>query len=180
MFYIIITLLIISITQGFILLEEELLIIVASIVWVDAAGNLIKNLIENEVEVKSKLIKDKYEWFLLKKKESFNNLLNLYLKRLIFSNQIKKLEKDIIILLINNNILYFLTNFLILKEYNIIIKLINVGLLLIKKNFSQEVINILKILKKNTVYLKKYILLNYLITPVANIANFDVLVYNKL
>lgn len=68
MFYILIAIILISITQGFVLLEEELLIILASIIWVDAAGNLIQNLLKTELEYKSQVIKDKYLWFLKKKR----------------------------------------------------------------------------------------------------------------
>lgn len=179
MFYIIFALLIISITQGYILLEEELLIIIASIVWVDAAGRIIKDLLETEVEYKGKIIKDKYLWFLSKKKDSYSNLLMLYSTRINFLNSIKMLQIEIMMLLINNSFLYFYNNFLILKRYNIVIKLINIGLLLIKKNFSQEILNILKILKENSIYLKKYSLLNYIINSIGNLYTSNILVYNS-
>ena len=67
MFYLIGFISILFITNGFILLEEELLIILANFFWVYIAGSFIKNLLINELEYKSSVLKTKYVWFLKKK-----------------------------------------------------------------------------------------------------------------
>lgn len=68
-FWLVIGIIIILITNGFVLLEEELLIVLAGFIWVHAAGKLINNLLKQYLIDVGLIIKNKYLWFLLKKKK---------------------------------------------------------------------------------------------------------------
>lgn len=65
----IIILIIILIANGFILLEEELLIVLASFIWIHAAVKLINDMLKQYLVDIGIIIKNKYLWFLLKKKK---------------------------------------------------------------------------------------------------------------
>ena len=63
------------VVQGFFSLDEEMLIILAGIFWLDAAGALIRNIIEKELVYKAVLIKDNFLWFLQKQRENIQEKL---------------------------------------------------------------------------------------------------------
>ena len=69
------------VVQGFFSLDEEMLIILAGIFWLDAAGALIRNIIEKELVYKAVLIKDNFLWFLQKQRENIQELKTLHLIR---------------------------------------------------------------------------------------------------
>ena len=156
MLYLILSIIIIGVTQGFILLEEELLIIMASIVWVDAAGKLIKELLINELEYKSQVIKDKYLWFLERKIDLNKYLITMYTHRKSLINWSTQLQVYVIISLVINSLQYFFNNYFILQRYDRNILLFNFGGVLIKELFSLEINTIGLILKENNKYLNKY------------------------
>lgn len=81
MLFLFILLLSFLVLQGFILLDEEFLIILASFFWLDAAGSLIREGLTTEFEVKGTKIKDSYRYFLDLKKTTIIELLELHSKR---------------------------------------------------------------------------------------------------
>ncbi len=67
MFLLILGVVCICVLNGYILIEEELLILLASIFWVDAGSKFIKNMLVNELVHKSIILKKKYKWFFRRK-----------------------------------------------------------------------------------------------------------------
>ena len=80
-FWLVIGIIIILITNGFVLLEEELLIVLVGFIWVHAAGKLINNLLKTIFNRCWFNNKNKYLWFLLKKKKLVF-LIRIYYKRM--------------------------------------------------------------------------------------------------
>lgn len=96
--------LVILVFQGFILLEEETLIILASFIWLDAAGGLISNSIKSELEQKGDTIKDNYIYFLNLKKKTLESLILLHESRGNLGNTyVKPLRDSFILSLLESN-----------------------------------------------------------------------------
>lgn len=175
MFWLIIGLIVIIITNGFILLEEELLIILASFIWVDAAGKFINSLLKQYLIDVSVIIKNKYLWFLLKKKEIYIILIKLYYKRIVLFHLINDIQKYILIKLINNIIIYFLNNYMLLSKYNILLILNNTGTLIIKDIFINEITEIYGIIAENKDYINSYTNIIYLNKNIGNFNSTNIL-----
>ena len=90
--------------QGFILLEEETLIVLASFVWLDAAGGLIANSIKSELEHKGDSIKENYIYFLNLKKKTLESLITLHESREnLGSLYVKPLRDSFVLSLLESN-----------------------------------------------------------------------------
>lgn len=174
-FWIVIGIIIILITNGFVLLEEELLIVLAGFIWVHAAGKLINNLLKQYLIDVGLIIKNKYLWFLLKKKEISIFLIRIYYKRMALIYLINDIQAFILINLINNSIIYFLNNSILLKKYNILLLLNNFGSILIKDIFMNEILVISNILIENKNYINSYTNVNYLNKNIGNFNNVAIL-----
>jgi len=88
---IIVGLLVILITQSFLFLEEETLILIASIFWLDAAGELIRKLLEKELEGKGDLIKEKFVWYLSMKEKLIGLLISKHEERKKIAEEVKEI-----------------------------------------------------------------------------------------
>ena len=106
MFVFVIVLFVFLVVQGYLVLEEETLIILASFIWVDAAGGMIKKVIESELVHKSVVIKEKFVWFLNLKKVLITKLLGLHESRLKLEGIISKIYEYFMISLLNDSLLY--------------------------------------------------------------------------
>lgn len=76
--------------QGYLILEEETLIILASFIWLDAAGGMIRKVIEAELVQKGETIKQKFVWFLNLKKRLITKLIVLHESRVNIENVLLK------------------------------------------------------------------------------------------
>ncbi len=82
MFIVFVSFIIFLVVRGYVVLDEESLIIIASFVWVDAAGGFIKGALNTELIQKGDLIKQKFFWFLNVKAEILTKLVYLHELRL--------------------------------------------------------------------------------------------------
>lgn len=176
MFWLVIGIIIIIIANGFILLTEELLIVLAGIIWVYTAGKLINNLLKQYLVDFGLIIKNKYLWFLLKKKEINIFLIRVYYKRIVIMYLINDIQKYILLNIINNSILYFLNNFILLKKYNILLLLNSYSSLIIKDIIINEIFVISNILIENKNYINFYTNIVYLNKNIGNFNNTNILV----
>lgn len=78
---IIIFLLVLIVGNSFVLLEEETIVLIASIVWVDAAGGLIREALTTELEGKGDKIKETFDWYLYAQKELIGECLTKHVVR---------------------------------------------------------------------------------------------------
>ena len=172
MFYIILALVIFLITNGIVLLEEELLIIIASFVWVDAAGKLIKNFLVNELEHKSVVLKNKYIWFLKRKLKLDDLVIRGYYKRIYrFLRTHREVAQYLLPKLVSKNVLYVSKNILILEQFEIHTLLNNIGITLVKENLAVELEQLMVVLLENKMYINNYTTFTYVNKEIGNIPN---------
>lgn len=163
MFYIIVMLCIMILTNGFILIEEELLIILAGFLWVDAAGKLINNFLLNELDYKSKLLKNKYVWFLKRKLKLDDLVIRGYYKRIYrFLRAHREVAEHFVPKLVVRNVEYIVKNLIIINKYDINLYLNGVGTALIKDQLILEVEQLVVILAENKLYINNYTSYNYI------------------
>lgn len=91
MYNVIFLVVIVFVVQGFFSLEEEMLIILAGVIWLDAAGGLIRSVLEKELVYKGTLIKNSFLWFLQKQLENVETLKSLHLNRFISFHEFSQL-----------------------------------------------------------------------------------------
>jgi hypothetical protein len=77
--------------EGYFVLEEETLIIIASAFWLDAAGGAIRNLLEEELVNKGNAIHGKFLYFLNAKKALLERLVALHKSRVEISTIINEI-----------------------------------------------------------------------------------------
>lgn len=63
------------VVNSFVVLEEESLVVVASFLWLDAAGSVIREGLTSELEGKGDKIKEVFEWYLTAQKNLENVLI---------------------------------------------------------------------------------------------------------
>lgn len=56
------------VVNSFVVLEEESLVFIASFLWIDAAGSVIREALTSELEGKGDKIKEVFEWYLTAQK----------------------------------------------------------------------------------------------------------------
>lgn len=103
------------VTQGFLVLDEEMLIIMASVFWVDAAGGMIRKAINNELVLKGSTIKDKFVWFLDTKKLIILDLVKLHQERTKLPSQLNLLFGGVVSKLVTATFVNFYNNLILIK-----------------------------------------------------------------
>lgn len=63
------------VVNSFVVLEEESLVVVASFLWLDAAGSAIREALTTELEGKGDKIKEVFEWYLTAQRNLENVLM---------------------------------------------------------------------------------------------------------
>lgn len=89
------------ITQGFVLIEEETLILLAGLFWVDLAGVFFKDFLISELEHRGAAIKSVYLKFFSFKEDNLMVLYSLHQKRLFICNEVSIYSKSRNIVLSN-------------------------------------------------------------------------------
>lgn len=108
MFVVAIFFVIFFVVQGYIVLEEETLIILASFIWLDAAGGMIRNVIETELVSKGDTIKEKFLWFLTIKKELVQKLLAVHASRVELPTIVSSVYTYFLSRLLDSSLIYLL------------------------------------------------------------------------
>jgi hypothetical protein len=70
------------VSNAFFTFDEEMLIIVATLFWFDAAGGLFKKMLESELVVKVDVVRSKFIWFLTLKHQLLEDLLKFHTSRI--------------------------------------------------------------------------------------------------
>ncbi len=103
--------------EGYILLEEEFLIILANIFWLSTFSKFILISIEQELYYKSNMIKYSYEFFLYLKKMVIIDIINLHKNRLVIKKTfIIPLFNLIIIEIFSIKIISFIEKFVFIEN----------------------------------------------------------------
>lgn len=136
--------------KGFVLVEEELLIILASIFWIDLAGSFIREILETELVYKSDVIKENYLFFLNLKKELILEIKELHESRLVLEESFyRPLQEYFVRYFLEEAVNSFLYNSVILDLNNRMLEIKGSGLLLIKENQIIDNESILSMVETN-------------------------------
>lgn len=104
------------VVKGFVVLDEETLIILASFVWVDAAGGFIRKALEAELVHKGDVIRDKFFWFLNRKRDIGEELVKFYKSRESIQNLFLNLHSFYIREILAHTVKYFYAGKLFLDQ----------------------------------------------------------------
>lgn len=170
MFLLILGVVCICVLNGYILIEEELLILLASIFWVDAGSKFIKNMLVNELVHKSIILKKKYKWFFRRKWVFDDIVIRAYYVRIMRYYRLRRetwqfIEQE----LLENFLIYIVENNILLQKYQLNIELFTMGILCVKDlvNKRFEVLN--NILSENLLFPKTYTTSEYINLEIANV-----------
>jgi len=170
MFILIYGVVILGITNGYILLEEELLIILASIFWVDTGGKFIKKLLINELVHKSSILKKKYRWFFRRKWVFDDIVIRTYYIRIMKFYRLRReswqfVEQE----LLESYLLYILENNVVLAKYDINLQLYTIGITILKELVSERFEILSDILMDNHLYPMAYTTSQYISEDLLNL-----------
>jgi len=76
------------VVNSFVMIEEESLVVIASFIWLDAAGGVIRQMLTSELEGRGDKIKETFEWYLQAKKNLINLLIEKHQERANLSKSI--------------------------------------------------------------------------------------------
>lgn len=143
--------LVILIVQSFVFLEEETLILIASIVWLDAVGEIIRKLLEKELENKGDIIKEKFIWYLTMKERLISLLINKHEERKKIAEEIKDIYSYYIDKIVEKSIENYKRDSKIIIENEIKTDIIMTGKQVINDIALNELEKILKVVKDPTI-----------------------------
>jgi hypothetical protein len=108
MFQIVLSILVLLVSNAFLTFDEETLIILASFFWFDAAGGLFKKMLENELVHKVEAIRAKFVWFLTAKRQLLVELIKLHNGRMSLESKLVAVNNTFISTLSEESISLFL------------------------------------------------------------------------
>jgi hypothetical protein len=108
MFQIVLSILVLLVSNAFLTFDEETLIILASFFWFDAAAGLFKKMLENELVHKVEAIRAKFVWFLTAKRQLLVELIKLHNGRMSLESRLVAVNNTFISTLSEESISLFL------------------------------------------------------------------------
>jgi len=100
MVFVIFALVLILISKALVSFDEETLIIIATIVWIDAAGGLFKSMLDSELVHKVNSIEVKFVWFLDLKRKLLLDVVSFHQTRLNLSQLLSTFHNSFVSLLL--------------------------------------------------------------------------------
>lgn len=165
MFNLVVFILLYMISTGVLLLEEEVLIIIASVFWLDAAGVFIKKYLDEEIEGRGLVIKKKILWYYNKKISVLREIREFYIKKVYFSEWLSLTYNNYLLSLVESIIILYLKEEKVILKDSIKNDLVGFGLYLINEIFIESLeIMLLKYKTKEEMNLEFNKELKYLAT----------------
>lgn len=138
-------LIIILISNSFIFLEEETLILIVALILLDCIGGLIREFFVFELENRGIVIKNIFNWYLISKKKLLNLLIDRYNQRKNFYIEIENLYSIYINQLINLIVLKYIEDINILFNYDLYSSIVNEGMEISNSILFEEVVWLLEV-----------------------------------
>lgn len=155
MFFLFLLVFLVLIFKGYILLEEETLIILASVFWVDAAGGFIRQTLESELVHKGDIIKENYLYFLQVKKDIILLLLELHERRVTLKTAYHAPLRSYIMTQLLTDLLSAYNKHLVLsKKYIRKVDISAAGLSVVSDIFVNDLEKVLNLVDKDNIDLK--------------------------
>lgn len=143
-FIVILFLFLFLLSNAFLTLDEETLIILSSFVWVDAAGGLFKKLLDAELVTKVLLIRSKFVWFLNLKRQLLIDLLSLHKTRLGLRGSFYTFNNLFIVKLVGDVVSFFLWGVTTRRKFDSKVRVVNFGIMVhydrLVRNVSKDAI----------------------------------------
>lgn len=117
------------ISNAFLTLDEETLIILSSFIWVDAAGGLFKRLLDVELVTKIAQIRAKFTWFLRLKRSLLLELTQLHKKRVGLRRSFYSLNNLFVLKLVGEVTSMFLWGVVSRRKFDSRLRVLNFGIL---------------------------------------------------
>jgi hypothetical protein len=117
MFYLTLSILVLFVGSGLFTFDEEGLIIICSILWIDAAGGLFKSALDAELISKVATIRSKFSWYIVSKKTLLIELLKVHGARMHLGQSILFFNNWLFTNLVKNSLSLTLRNLLFRRLY---------------------------------------------------------------
>lgn len=127
--YFIVFLLLFLLSNAFLTLDEETLIILSSFIWVDAAGNLFKRLLDIELVAKIELVRLKFIWFLKLKRQLLVELIRVHRTRLNLKENFYAFNNLFVVRLVGDLVSIFLWGVNIRRKFDSKSRVVNFGIM---------------------------------------------------
>jgi hypothetical protein len=116
-------------SNAFLTLDEETLIILSSFVWVDAAGGLFKKLLDAELVAKVSLIRSKFTWFLNLKRQLLVDLIRLHKTRLSLKSSFYVFNNLFVTRVVGDAVSLFLFGVDTRRKFDSRVRIVNFGIM---------------------------------------------------
>jgi hypothetical protein len=127
MFYLILAFLVLFIGSGLFTFDEEGLIILCSFLWVDAAGGLFRTALDSELISKVAVIRSKFSWYIISKREFVLDLLKIHNGRTALVQFVAFLNNWLMVSTVKNVLALTLVNLSSRRLYESQIWVLNFG-----------------------------------------------------
>lgn len=117
------------ISNAFLTLDEETLIILSSFIWVDAAGGLFKRLLDAELVAKIAQVRSKFTWFLRLKRSLLLELIQLHKTRIGLRSRFYSLSSLFVFRLLGEVTSTFLWGVTSRRKFDSRLRVLNFGIL---------------------------------------------------
>lgn len=145
---VVISLLIIIVAQGFILVDEETLVLVASVVWLDAAGGLIRSALKSVLEDKGDSIKEKFSWYLGAKKRLLELLIAKHESRKMMAEEMSQVYGAYVSELVDKGVAEYLKSVHVVSNYAVKNDLVQGGLSVVNDMLLEELEEVMTVADK--------------------------------
>lgn len=117
------------ISNAFLTLDEETLIILSSFIWVDAAGALFKKLLDAELVLKILQVRSKFTWFLKLKRQLLVDLIRLHKTRIGLRESFYVFSNLLVVKLVGEIISMFLWGVDTRRKFDSKVRVVNFGIM---------------------------------------------------
>lgn len=129
MVYVVVFILVFLLSNAYLTLDEETLIILASIIWLDAAGATFKKLLDEELVARVTAIRLKFIWFLEVKRQLVNSLITLHKSRILLKQDLFFVNNLYFFRLILESVSTFLLGVTIRRKFDSKSRVVNFGIM---------------------------------------------------
>lgn len=108
---------VVLVSYAYLTFDEELLVILSTLLWFDSAGNLFKKMLEVELVAKVEGIRVRFIWFLTLKQQLLVELLRLHKSRFFLHSALSLVNSIFLVTLVNHVVSLFLSILLLRRNF---------------------------------------------------------------
>jgi|JI71714B2RNA_FD_contig_111_174180_length_3071_multi_3_in_0_out_0_2 hypothetical protein len=127
MVYLVLSTVVLLVSNAFFTFDEETLIILASFVWFDAAGGLFKTMLDAELVHKVDAVRSKFVWFLSLKRQLLVDLIKFHRVRSSVKTSIKNLNDVFLSSLVYESLSSYIVGLTSRRKFDSHTRVVNFG-----------------------------------------------------